>query len=117
MAIDIEELSLGREGAIKSQLSPAEIKFFGGLQYGYIMAWTIKEALSKVLLTGLTTSFLIYEISEIIAHQGMYVAKFHNFPQYQVLTFCQNNIILSLVLPKQLQIDQASILQLQKLFC
>jgi phosphopantetheinyl transferase len=113
MGIDIEVIKPEYLDIIKPYLSTAEMNILsivGDTISSFTIAWTIKEALSKVLKTGLTTPLSIYEISKINAINGMFVAKFKHFPQYKAISMIQNNIAFSLVIPQQLQLKQSNIL-------
>ena len=51
------------------------------------MHWTLKEALSKILRTGMTTPFDIFSIKELKQEKLGWISSFQNFAQYQGLSF------------------------------
>jgi len=78
MGLDIacadEEMDL----AIRAHLTEREndlIKWPSSQYCRPIIAWTIKEALAKILLTGLMTPLPIYEISELHFESGLWTAR------------------------------------------
>lgn len=107
MAIDIESNDGEHSSTIESQLTPIEKDFlkhqwsstFGINPYPWI--WTAKEALGKVLKTGLTTPMSLFLIKELEVEDSFIKATYENFPQYKVLSFLWNEIIVSIVLPKK----------------
>jgi phosphopantetheinyl transferase len=66
----------------------------------YTRIWTAKEALSKVLGTGLTTPLHVYEVNQLIIKNNYTVSYFKNFTQYKAISFWVNHCICSIVLPK-----------------
>jgi 4'-phosphopantetheinyl transferase len=67
----------------------------------YTIFWTIKEALSKALRTGMMTPFEIYAIKNILPQDNFLVCEFENFAQYQALSFLLDKQVCSIVYPKQ----------------
>jgi phosphopantetheinyl transferase len=106
MGIDIERFDSARCETIFSQLSDEEInwvKAFGGNKPEIAIAlWTTKEALSKVLCTGLMTPIQVYNLTEFQPiGSGIWRGLFRNFGQYKALTWIGSFHVLSLVLPKR----------------
>ncbi len=113
MGIDIETIDLDRIGAINEWLSDTEqesIQCNETLkELGAFMLWSSKEAISKVLKTGLTTPFSVYEISKIDLEshsheeQFRFVSHFKNFAQYKGITYVNRaeQYVLSFVIPKR----------------
>jgi 4'-phosphopantetheinyl transferase len=79
------------------------------------LTWTIKEALSKVLRTGLMTPFEIFCLQSIQFENNKWVSQFKNFAQYQAISFQLGKFICSIVCPKRSQI-QIDIIKLQQWF-
>ncbi len=71
----------------------------------YIKLWTIKEALSKVLTTGLTSPMEIYEIDNISKKDEFYYSTFKNFTQYKAISFIWAGNVCSFVLPLKTKCD------------
>ncbi|MCE5294804.1 MAG: 4'-phosphopantetheinyl transferase superfamily protein [Chlamydiales bacterium] len=59
--------------------------------------WTAKEALGKVLKTGLTTPLNILEIKSIKVVRNGFQCLFTNFPQYQAFTCINQPVVVSMV--------------------
>ncbi|WP_103867464.1 4'-phosphopantetheinyl transferase superfamily protein [Aquimarina sp. I32.4] len=109
MGIDIEKIDEAKINIIKSIISDEEegiIKSFSlAKREGFTIMWSIKEALSKILKTGLTVDFKIFEI-KLIHQQGFFfIGIFKNFIQYKSISFIENNYVCSIVLPKNTSID------------
>jgi hypothetical protein len=68
--------------------------------------WTIKEALSKVLKTGMMTPMEIYQVNAIdqVLYNGFCVSTFTYFSQYKALSFPWKNTLCSIILPKETNI-------------
>lgn len=118
MSIDLETIDAEKNSVIETQITEDEKQLINSLQpvsqaQLYAIIWTIKEALSKVLRTGLTTPFEIYAIKQINLQGKYWIAEFKNFSQYQVLSFQLENFMCSIVYPKgmQMQIDIPAIQQ------
>lgn len=111
MGIDIEELNgkslnSDKTESIQSQLTAAERERLE--QHStcdlelLLLYWTAKEALSKVLKTGLMTDFSLYEIDQIECESNVWRSRFRNFPQYKALTFrVGRDAVCSIVLPRK----------------
>jgi phosphopantetheinyl transferase (holo-ACP synthase) len=111
MGIDIEKLngeslSSDKTESIRSLLTVTERERL--VQYStsnlelLLLYWTAKEALSKVLKTGLMTGFSLYEIDQIERESNVWKSRFKNFPQYKALTFrVEKDAVCSIVLPRK----------------
>jgi 4'-phosphopantetheinyl transferase len=106
MALDIEPIDLTRYETILSQLSNQETQWIEvsaehKLQLATAL-WTAKEALSKVLCTGLMSPVQIYNLSEFNAiSSGYWEGLFQNFGQYKTITWIGSAHVMSIVLPKK----------------
>ncbi|MDN5215437.1 4'-phosphopantetheinyl transferase superfamily protein [Fulvivirgaceae bacterium BMA12] len=109
MAIDIESYNSEATEAIASQLTEKEKTLYRsmGLREDIFMLelWTIKEALSKVLTTGLTAPMHIYEIGEVYKKGQFHYSTFKNFAQYKAISFNWKRNICSFVLPLKTKCD------------
>lgn len=103
LGLDIEHISGERADAMKSQISGAEEALLQGCNLpqltGYTIAWTIKEALTKVLRTGLTMDLRLTEIKLLEKNDRHYVAAFRHFSQYKAMCFYSGDYACSVVLP------------------
>jgi len=105
MGIDIERVDPARLGTILTQLSEQEKKWvIASTENGLRLAtalWTAKEALSKVLRTGLMSSMEIYDLAEFkVAPTGTWQGLFQHFGQYKATVCVGQSFALGIVLPK-----------------
>jgi phosphopantetheinyl transferase len=104
MGVDVEEISAARIETIRSELTANECRLVDSLKIdsavANIMAWTIKEALSKVLRTGMLIDFKLLEIADIKATENYYVASFVNFTIFKAIAFKIDNNGCALVFPQ-----------------
>lgn len=113
MGVDVERIDEARHAIILSQLSPQEIRWVesaAATKHKVATAlWTAKEALSKVLTTGLMTPVPIYSLVEFhpIA-SGLWEGQFQNFAQYKALVWTGSSYVLSIALPKRSMIGEVS---------
>lgn len=109
MGIDLQEIDAKRREVIESQATAAEKKIVSSLSCPYdtllTLLWTAKEALSKVIKTGLTSPFTIFEMRTIEIQEDFFVGYFRNFAQYKTLSFEIDHHVCSLVFPKKTQIE------------
>ncbi|MDO1449030.1 4'-phosphopantetheinyl transferase superfamily protein [Rhodocytophaga aerolata] len=107
MGIDIETITPDAKENIGSQLTYFERSLNSTLGEDdaifYTRLWTIKEALSKVLKTGLMVPMEIYEINSmaIMSDKGSAHSTFTNFTQYKAFSFIRKNTVCSVVLPRE----------------
>lgn len=104
MAVDVEDIDPGNAEELRAQLTDSESNMLAGLstfsELEVITAmWTIKEALSKVLGSGLTAPLSLYEVSTVNAKAGLITAQFCHFLQYKALCFRWGLSMCTLVLP------------------
>lgn len=111
MGIDIEFLSdePSRIRALEGQMTEGE-QTLGKLHFPSRSAllhglWSAKEALSKVLRTGLGTPFSVLEISEISSHEGIRLLNFRHFFPYSVVQITGPDKVISLCFPSQGKVD------------
>jgi 4'-phosphopantetheinyl transferase len=105
MGLDIERLNEGHIGAIDAQLTSNEklmtaTSSSDGPKTQFVL-WTMKEALAKVLLTGLMTPLSIYELAEIVRDRKSWRATFKNFGQYQAAALSVHGHIIAVALPRK----------------
>ncbi len=92
MGIDLEEIDFEKKEIIETQLTQEERQIITSLvsdssEKLAILFWTIKEALSKVLRTGMMTPFEVFAIKKIEKKNNYWHSEFKNFAQYQVISF------------------------------
>ncbi|MGY0035198.1 4'-phosphopantetheinyl transferase family protein [Pedobacter sp. NJ-S-72] len=116
MGVDVETVDEKQSETIREVLTPGELNKLGlihiDVNNSLTLLWTMKEALSKVLRTGLMTPFQLYEI-ESVEHKGdVVICNFINFPQYKALSWLSGNHAWSIVLPRKSTLDLAVIKRL-----
>jgi 4'-phosphopantetheinyl transferase len=103
MGIDIERISDARE-ALERQITDEEKALIKTFPFPYntmlTYLWTTKEALSKVLRTGLMTPFKLFEIDKLeLRNDGSFLNLYKNFAQYKALSFGLGDFICSITYP------------------
>jgi phosphopantetheinyl transferase len=105
LGIDIEKIDTDRCSVLESQMTRSEKEQIKDILCSYdrmlTVLWTVKEALSKILRTGLTTPFHIFEVDRIEAKTDHLVAFFKNFEQYKAVSFDVGFSVCSIVYPKK----------------
>ena len=110
MGIDVERIDANHYNTILSQLSESETRLIesGGPDKFRIATalWTAKEALSKVLTTGLMTPMRIYNLAGFQSMEsGMWEGLFENFAQYKARAWVGSSYALSVALPKRSELE------------
>jgi 4'-phosphopantetheinyl transferase len=112
LGVDIEKVDDSKKEIFKSQICEREVDLLSCLDISAIasftMNWTVKEALSKILKTGLTIDFQLLEVNSINKVDLTFISSFANFPQYKGLSAYIGAYIYSVVLPKNthIQVDR-----------
>jgi phosphopantetheinyl transferase len=115
MGIDIEKIDPGKKDVMESQITNREKSLIKGMsgpdEKMLTLLWSAKESLSKVLKTGLTIPFDIYEIESIKHTQNCFIAFFKNFTQYKTLSFTLGQYMCSIAYPRlfNLNLDTKSL--------
>ena len=110
MAVDLEMIKSNLVNHIEETMNQSEIGLLRGLTEEYerlkvlTLFWTIKEALSKTLKTGLMADFEIYTVSDISQKSGWFISEFKYFNQYKAHSKLLGEYVLTLILPKRSQI-------------
>jgi 4'-phosphopantetheinyl transferase len=103
MGIDLEIINSKQRTALEGQATEWEKQQIVSLSIlhdvGLTLLWTAKEALSKVLKTGLMTPFDIFEVSKIELYDHYIMCYYKNFPQYKVICFTISNYMCSIAYP------------------
>ncbi len=111
MGVDVERIDPGRHETIRSQLSPQEITWVESAAADRSAVatglWAAKEAISKVLVTGLMSPFQIYNLSEFSRiDPRIWEGRFQNFSQYKVWVWVCSTYVLSIVLPNRSTLER-----------
>ena len=106
IGIDIEVIEPARYQTILTQLSESEkrlIETSTADRYQIATAlWAAKEALSKVLTTGLMSPIQIYNLAEFQRlDKGTWEGLFQNFAQYKVKVWIGSSYAFAMVFPKR----------------
>lgn len=109
MGIDLERVAPDKKEALERNLTKAEKELMKAWPYPYetglTLVWTAKEAISKVLKTGLMAPLEIFEITKSELHPNYILSHYQNFHQYKVLSFPLGEYICSLVVPFKTELD------------
>jgi 4'-phosphopantetheinyl transferase len=110
MGIDIESISPNKKGVMESQMTETEKELIITFPFSYqemlAFLWTMKEALSKALRTGLMTPFEIFEVNRIEVKNDCLVGYFKNFAQYKTVSFSlSSHYICSIVYPMKTNLN------------
>jgi phosphopantetheinyl transferase len=109
MGIDIEQIRPGKLEVLESQATRRETSFIRSLPYSnesmLTLLWSVKEALSKVLKTGLTTPFHIFELKRIEIKDGFFLSSYENFYQYETVSFLFQPFVCSIAYPKGVELN------------
>ena len=109
MGIDLEKINLKNAKAISNQISTNEqslLREIGKLNLeGFTAIWSAKEALSKILKTGMMIEFGLLEINHIEVQQETLMFEFKNFGQYKALCHTNAQYAIALVLPKKTTVN------------
>lgn len=104
LGIDIEKIQEDPVVAIKNQLTDLELDLIVESQItsaiGYMVFWTVKEALSKIFKTGMTMDFKVLEIKSLKKEGLVYLTTFSHCAQYKAISYHCGKYICSIVLPK-----------------
>ena len=104
LGIDVEKINPKNTETMRSLIVDREYDLislhFLEISIGSTLIWTIKEALSKVLKTGLTIDFKILEIETLENIGSTYVSTFKYFSQYKAVSKKIGSHVCSVVLPK-----------------
>lgn len=104
MGIDIEQICEGKREVLHNQIRPKELTLIQSLPYSadglLTLVWTAKEALSKVLKTGLSTPFALFELKQINVKDDFFVSHYENFCQYETVSFMLDSFVCSITYPR-----------------
>jgi len=112
MGIDLETISTVSAETIIGELeaSPQELTWLatGGVDAATAccVLWTAREALGKALRIGLNSPLGVLSLSEIRAvAEGTWVGRYLNFSQCQCLSQAKGGRVLSLAMPKDIELS------------
>lgn len=107
MGIDLEKIDFSNRRSLISQFTDHEKEEVVQSQNDtrmFTLLWTAKEAVSKLLRVGFTSSVSIYEIDKITFDKQSISCSFIHFPQIQTISICFDEFVLTLALPSNIKI-------------
>ena len=69
------------------------------------MLWCAKEALAKVIKTGMMLDFIFLEVEEIYEENNSLVTTFQHFGQYKAMCHVNANYAIAIVLPRKTTVN------------
>jgi len=109
MGIDIEKIDYSRKELFLKQLTLKELEDLElldiAMEGGALMLWSVKEALSKALKSGLAADYMVYETKNLKWHGNHLTGEFVHFAQYRFEAFLLNLHVLAIALPKKTLMD------------
>jgi 4'-phosphopantetheinyl transferase EntD len=109
MGIDIEKIDYSKKELFLKQLTSQELALLKDLSItqegGALLLWSVKEALSKALKSGLAADYIVYETKNLKWHGNHLTGEFVHFAQYRFEAFLLNLHVLAIALPKKTQMD------------
>lgn len=108
MAIDFEVPDPAKLEQFRSNCLPRELKLAASLireeALRWTLVWTIKEALSKILRSGWSCPFGIFEIESLTAAGGGFQGDYKHFAAYRFYAWQVHDLIGAVVLPKKTEL-------------
>lgn len=105
VGIDIESIDPAKCEVMKSYISSREFELMAECDLPFstacTIAWTVKEALSKVFRTGLTIDLSIIAMKAMEKTGNVYTSTFYNFSQYKAISLHAGQYVCSIVLPRK----------------
>ncbi|UPK72544.1 4'-phosphopantetheinyl transferase family protein [Chitinophaga filiformis] len=115
LGIDLERADKAGTGAIREQLTARELALADTLplpaDVAFTMLWTMKEALSKILRTGLTMDLKLLEIRSLEKEGDVYTGHFSHLIQYKAISCHAGAHVCSVVVPGKTSPDLAQFWQ------
>lgn len=109
MGIDVEKIHADRTTTLLSQLTQKEqlllTKKNNSTIANYTALFSIKEALSKVIRTGMMLDFKFLEVDAVNINQQVIACTFTHFGQYKAYAYLSEEYVFSIVLPKRTQVN------------
>jgi 4'-phosphopantetheinyl transferase EntD len=103
LGVDVERTDKANTDAIKEQLTANELALTLTIplpqSIACTMIWTMKEALSKILRTGLTMDLKLLEIQSVVKEGDLYTSQFKHLIQYKAISCQAGDYVCSLVVP------------------
>jgi 4'-phosphopantetheinyl transferase EntD len=103
LGVDLERTDKANTAAIQEQLTVHELALTSTVplpgDVTCTMIWTMKEALSKILRTGLTMDLKLLEIQSLEKDGDLYTSHFRHLIQYKAISCYAGTHVCSIVVP------------------
>lgn len=99
LGIDIEFIDPEQLTTISTQIQPGEKILTTNSIADYTVLWSIKEAVSKIFMTGLTIGLELLTVKEFKYAGAYYESTFVNIAQYKAISYVHERYVCSIVLP------------------
>lgn len=118
MGVDVENINPNKADVVLSQITAKEkglLKNAGLNKMAiYIAIFSIKEAVSKILKTGMMLDFEFLEIDTIKLEKQVLTCTFTHFGQYKAIAYLKKEYVFAIALPKRTDIQMEQMRQLIK---
>lgn len=107
MGVDLEVVEPKNLELLKTQMTKDELQLLTPYaKEPFLFAlFGMKEALSKILRTGMMFPFHFLELEDLEVSGDFFLAKFKHFRQYQGISYFRNGLVCSLALPRRTEVD------------
>lgn len=116
LGVDVEKVGGETEEAVLSQLTGKEKMLLRSCGQdhtaGYTAVFSMKEALSKILRTGMMLDFQFLEVEEAKVLKGALACTFTHFGQYKAFARFQKPHVFSMALPRRTAVHPAPLWRL-----
>ncbi|MCA0757849.1 4'-phosphopantetheinyl transferase superfamily protein [Paenibacillus sp. N4] len=103
LGIDLEKADPRQSRSLEAHMTAGELEAVRELPYDgpakLMVLWTAKEALSKILKTGLLIRFELLELQVCEAREGFILCSYEGFPQYRAVSFVIGEFVCSVAYP------------------
>lgn len=103
LGVDVERTDRANTEVIREQLTTNELALSLAVPLqqsaACTMIWTMKEALSKILRTGLTMDLKLLEIRSLVKEGDLYTSQFKHLIQYKAISCQAGAYVCSVVMP------------------
>lgn len=109
LGVDIEKINRNTASVVEGELTQRERDLARAIAQSdenfFLVLWTVKESLSKILKTGLTAPLHILEVNDTHIEDGCYMSTFSNFFQYHTISWIDVDYVFSMTYPKYLKMN------------
>lgn len=113
MGIDVEAIQAENEETLLTQVLEPERQLLADIGLDQLVGntaiWNMKEAMSKVIKTGMMLDFRLFEVEQLTVQQGLLLANFKHFAQYKAFSYLGSTYAASVALPRRTETDYEAI--------